>query len=113
MGYADGYLGSNPEAGACLLVRGCKVPVVGRVCMDQLMLDVTDIEGVQRGDTVTVFGTDGDAVIPVGELAKNNHTINYELICAVGPRVPRFFFKNGRLVWVDDPVAEDYDEYIE
>jgi len=113
IGYADGYLRSNSETGACMLVKGHKVPVVGRVCMDQLMLDVTDIGDVQRGDTVTVFGTDGDAVIPVDELAKNNHTINYELICAVGPRVPRFFFKNGRLVWVDDPVAEDDNEYIE
>ena len=96
-----------------MLVHGQKVPVVGRVCMDQLMLDVTGVENVQRGDTVTVFGTDGDAEIPVDELARNNHTINYELVCAVGPRVPRFFFRDGRLVCVEDPVAEDESEYVE
>ena len=113
IGYADGYLRANAETGACMLVHGQKVPVVGRVCMDQLMLDVTGVENVQRGDTVTVFGTDGDAEIPVDELARNNHTINYELVCAVGPRVPRFFFRDGRLVCVEDPVAEDESEYVE
>ncbi len=115
VGYADGYLRSSSEAGACMSVRGVRVPIVGRVCMDQLMLDVTNVPGVQRGDTVTVFGRDGETEISVDELATANKTIAYELVCAVGPRVPRFFFRQNRLVCVDDPVAEDEteSEYVE
>ncbi|HAH78899.1 MAG TPA: alanine racemase [Ruminococcaceae bacterium] len=95
IGYADGYLRRFSEK-ACMLVRGRRAPVVGRVCMDQLMLDVTDIPGVRAGDTVTVIGRDGDECVSADELAGLADTISYEIICGVAKRVPRLYKKGGR-----------------
>ncbi|NLJ31420.1 MAG: alanine racemase [Clostridiales bacterium] len=95
IGYADGYPRRLFES-AGMLVRGKRAKIIGRVCMDQLMLNVTDIPDAREGDIVTVFGRDGDAFLPVDELAKYNQTINYELVCLVSKRVPRIYFKNGR-----------------
>ena len=89
-GYADGY----PRAAsgkARVIIRGKIVPVIGRVCMDQMMVDVTDIPDVQLEDTVTLFGTDGDSFIPVEELAENSGTINYEQVCRISRRVNRIY----------------------
>ncbi len=89
IGYADGYarLLSNR---ASALVHGVACPIVGRVCMDQLMLDVTDVPAeIQPGDTVTMFGTDGDASITADELAAMYGTIGYEIVCGISKRVPR------------------------
>ena len=97
IGYADGYpriLSGRQE----VLVRGQRVPIVGRVCMDQLMLDVTGIEGVREGDRVTAFGIDGGAEIPVDELADKMGTINYELICRMARRVPRVYRRGGKAI---------------
>lgn len=97
VGYADGY----PRAlyrTADMLVRGRRAKIVGRVCMDQLMLDVTDIPGAAAGDEVTVFGRDGREFLPVDELADQLGTINYELVCGVSKRVPRVYTKGGRTV---------------
>ena len=96
MGYADGFWRSNLEGGVELLVRGKRARIIGSICMDQLMLDVTDIEGVRMGDEVTVFG-DADGVCSCDSIARANNTINYEIICSVGKRVPRVFIKNGRI----------------
>ena len=96
MGYADGFWRSNGKNSTALLVRGKKAPIVGRICMDQLMLDVSDIDGVEMGDEVTVFG-DAELVNTVDELARNNGTINYEIICSVGKRVPRVFIKDSKV----------------
>ncbi|MBR2579482.1 MAG: alanine racemase, partial [Clostridia bacterium] len=85
IGYADGYsikFSNNSE----MLVHGKRAKILGRVCMDQLMLDVSDIEGVAEGDEVIVFGGDGENNISVDELAKNIGTINYEIICLIGKR---------------------------
>ena len=65
IGYADGYP-RHFSGKAQMLVRGKRAPIIGRVCMDQLMLDVTEIPGVEEGDVVTVFGRDGEAFLPVG-----------------------------------------------
>lgn len=86
VGYADGLhrtLSSRME----MLVRGKRVPQVGRICMDMCMLDVTDVPGAAPGDTVTIFG-DG---VPLQTLADTAGTITYELMCAVAPRVPRIY----------------------
>jgi alanine racemase len=95
IGYADGYprVMSNR---AHMLVCGRRVPVIGRVCMDQCLLDVTGIDGVREGSTVTVFGKDGDECIPVEEFAALQGTINYETVCLIGKRVPRIFRKGGQ-----------------
>ena len=96
MGYADGFWRSNVRAGTSLIVNGQKARIVGRICMDQLMLDVTHIKDVKMGDEVTVFGDD-QLINTVDDIAKANGTINYEVICSVGKRVPRVFISNSRV----------------
>ena len=97
IGYADGYqrqLGGIATA----LVRGVAVPVVGRVCMDQMMLDVTQVPGVQEGDRVTLVGTDGARSVTFEQLAELTGTIHYERVCALSLRVPRFYLRDGRIL---------------
>ncbi|MCI1954973.1 MAG: alanine racemase [Oscillospiraceae bacterium] len=101
LGYADGYLRRFYES-ASLLVRGRRARIIGRVCMDQLMLDVTGIPGVKAGDTVTAIGKDGDECVTADELAGLAGTISYEIVCDVGKRVPRVFLKGGRETGVLD-----------
>ncbi|MGH7739680.1 MAG: alanine racemase [bacterium] len=90
IGYADGLHRALSNKGHCL-VRGRKVPLIGTVCMDMTMADVTRVPGVKNGDTATLFGRDGKAVLPVEEQASRAGTIPYELLCAVGGRVPRIY----------------------
>lgn len=94
MGYADGFWRSNLGGGVKLLIHGKRVKIIGSICMDQLMLDVTEVENVRMGDEVTVFG-DSEGICPCDAIARANNTINYEIICSVGKRVPRVFIKNG------------------
>ena len=86
VGYADG-LHRSLSGRMEMRLRGKMVPQIGRICMDMCMLDVTDVPGVRVGDVVTVFG-DG---APLQTLADTLGTITYELLCAVGPRVPRLY----------------------
>ncbi|TQI68620.1 alanine racemase [Clostridium sp. KNHs216] len=97
IGYADGYP-RHLYIKASMLVRGHKAKIIGRVCMDQLMLNVTSIPDVKEGDVVTVFGRDGDACVTLEELAGYNSTINYELVCMISKRVPRIYYKDGKEV---------------
>ena len=90
IGYADGYQRAYSREGY-MLVNGQAAKIIGRVCMDQLMLDVTDIDGVSQGDEVTVFGRDHGRELSVNQLAKWGGTINYECICLIGKRVPRVY----------------------
>ena len=92
VGYADGLprLCSN---GLEVLVHGRRACVVGRVCMDMCMLDVTDIPGVKAGDVATVFGHEGGALMPIEEAAARAGTIQYELLCAISERVPRVYLE--------------------
>lgn len=100
IGYADGYRRMSAERGAFLLIRGKRCPIVGRVCMDQLMVDVSELATVCVGDEVTVFGR--APALTATELAALNDTIAYEIICAVGVRVPRVYLRQGRIVRVCD-----------
>lgn len=95
-GYADGVPRLLSGCGE-VIIRGVKAPIVGRVCMDQFMVDVSRIPGVQAGDTVTVFGSDGNETITADEVAAKAQTIGYELICGIAPRVPRVYLKNGEV----------------
>jgi alanine racemase len=90
MGYADGLLRSLSNKGFCL-IRGKKVPLIGTVCMDMTMADVSRVPGVKAGDVATFFGRDGRAFLPVEEQAAKAGTISYELLCAVGERVRRVY----------------------
>ncbi|MEE1165032.1 MAG: alanine racemase C-terminal domain-containing protein, partial [Lachnospiraceae bacterium] len=74
-----------------VLIRGQKAPIRGRVCMDQMMVDVTHIPDVQEGDLVTLIGKDHDRAITMEELGDMSGRFNYELACDISPRVPRVF----------------------
>ena len=98
VGYADGY--SRLLSGKSrVLVNGQFAPVIGSICMDQCMIDVTDIEGdIKTGDEVVLLGRQGDREITARELAGYMGTIPYEVVCIIGKRVPRVYIKNGRIV---------------
>ena len=96
VGYADGYPRSLSNKG-WVLIRGKKAPIVGRICMDQFMVDVTDIDGVSFGDTVTLIGRDGNETITVEELGELSGRFNYEFVCDLGKRIPRVYVKNGSI----------------
>lgn len=96
IGYADGFIRQNAKDGY-MMVNGKKAKIVGRICMDQTMLDVTDIEDVKTGDEVVVFGTGGNGEPTADSLAENTGTINYETVCLVGKRVPRIYIKDGKI----------------
>ncbi len=83
------------------MVRGRRVPIVGRVCMDMCMVDVTDIPGVAEGDEAVIIGSQGDLEISVEELADMCGTISYEILCGISHRVPRLYFRGGELLKVE------------
>ncbi len=93
VGYADGYSRNLGNKGR-VLIRGQYAPIIGNICMDQFMVDVTHIKGVSVEDEVVLFGKQQDAVIPVEEIAQSLGTINYEIVCMIGKRVPRIYIKS-------------------
>ena len=97
VGYADGYRRSLSNS-FHVLIHGRKAPILGRVCMDQMMVDVTGIPDVQLGDQVTLIGTDGDASIPIEEIAAAAGSFNYEFACGISRRVPRIYIRDGKPV---------------
>lgn len=97
VGYGDGYARSLSNRGE-VLIRGRRAPILGRVCMDQFMADVTDIPGVCVGDAVTLIGTDGAEHITMEELGERSGRFNYEFACDLGKRIPRVFYRNGKRV---------------
>jgi alanine racemase len=103
IGYADGFsrmLTHKAEA----IIRGHKVPVVGRICMDQCMIEVTDVPGVQQGDEVVLIGRQGDSCITAEDVAGQLGTVNYEMICMISHRVPRVYIRQGERVESVNPL---------
>ena len=96
VGYADGYPRSLSNKGY-VLIRGKKAPILGRVCMDQFMVDVTQIEGVSFGDKVTMIGKDGNEILPVEGLSELSGRFNYEFVCDLGKRIPRVYVRDGKI----------------
>ncbi len=96
-GYADGLSRRLSNRGS-VMVGGRKAPIVGRVCMDQTMLDVSAIPGVRAGDEVLLFGCAEEGGLPVEEMASLLDTINYEIVCLVGKRVPRIYLRGQTVV---------------
>ena len=92
IGYADGYPRFLSGKGR-VLVRGQYAPVVGNICMDQCMIDVTDIPHVRKYDEVVLFGSQGENQILADEIAEKTGTINYEIVCRIGQRVPRVYLR--------------------
>ncbi|MGB9814060.1 MAG: alanine racemase [Thermovenabulum sp.] len=99
VGYADGYFRLLSSKGE-VVVRGKRAKVVGRVCMDQCMIDVTDLEEIKVGDDVELFGEGRENGVTADEVAKMIGTISYEVLCAVSKRVPRVYIENGNIVKV-------------
>lgn len=89
-GYADGYPRALSNQG-CVLIHGKKAPIIGRICMDQMMVDVTDIPDVQVEDVVTLVGTDGDETITIKEIANPAARFDYEMLCDISSRVTRVY----------------------
>ena len=97
VGYADGYARALSGKGS-VLIRGHKAPIVGRICMDQMMVDVSDIPEAKVLDQVTLIGTDGEHSISFEELGDLSGKFNYEFACGLGNRIPRLYYRNGELV---------------
>lgn len=107
IGYADGYPRSLSPAGAQVLIHGRRCPILGRICMDQLMADVTGLEDVRIGDTVTLIGTDGEETVTAAELAAREGTIPYEVVCGLSKRVPRVYLKGGAVDSIYDQLLQE------
>ncbi|EOC99532.1 alanine racemase [Caldisalinibacter kiritimatiensis] len=105
IGYADGYtriLTNKAEVG----IKGYKVPVIGRICMDQCMIDVSSIKDIKVGDEVILFGDGYNNSPHIDEVAEKLETINYEIVCMVSRRVPRVYIKQGDIVHIKDYLEE-------
>lgn len=101
VGYGDGYPRGLSGKGY-VLVRGRKAPILGRVCMDQFMVDVTDIPEAAQGDKVTLLGRDGQEEITAQMLGDLSGRFNYEFVCGLGKRVPRVYTKGGKILCTRD-----------
>ena len=97
IGYADGYVRGLYEK-AHVIINGKLAPVVGKICMDQCMIDVTDVGPVKVGDEVVLLGEDNGVKNNADDIAKMLDTINYEILCMIGRRVPRIYIKDGKMV---------------
>lgn len=101
VGYGDGYPRALSSKGR-VLIHGKSAPILGRVCMDQFMIDVTDIPEAAMGDRVTLVGKDGNEEITVEELSEMSGSFNYEYVCDVGKRIPRVYYYQGKKVGTSD-----------
>ena len=97
VGYGDGYHRILSNRGA-VLIRGKRAPLIGRICMDQFVVDVTSIEGVQQDDEVVLIGSQGQEMIGAEEVAALAETINYEVTTSLLPRVVRVYYRGGQIV---------------
>ena len=97
VGYADGYRRAL-SGKFYVLIRGKKAPILGKICMDQMMVDVTEIPDVNVGDRVVLIGSDGEYTITMEEIAAAADTFNYEFVCGISRRVPKFYVRGGELI---------------
>lgn len=111
VGYGDGYPRGLSGKGR-VLIHGQSAPILGRVCMDQFMIDVTDIPDTQTGSEVTLLGRDGDEEITAEELASLSGRFHYELLCDIGKRVPRVYYRDGNVVGSKDYFDDVYTDFL-
>ena len=97
VGYADGYR-RNLSGKFYVLIHGRKAPILGRICMDQMMVDVTGIPNVRPGDRVTLVGTDGEETITMEQISTVADSFNYEFVCGISRRVPRIYVSGGKTI---------------
>ncbi|MGN0349710.1 MAG: alanine racemase [Roseburia sp.] len=105
VGYADGYARSLSNRGD-VLIRGRRAPICGRICMDQFMVDVTDIPGVECGEEVILIGADGEEQITMEEVGARSGRFNYEFVCDLGKRIPRVYVHKGKIIGTKDHFSE-------
>lgn len=110
VGYGDGYPRSLSNKGA-VLICGRRAAILGRVCMDQFMVDVTEIPEVCTGTEVTLIGRDHGQEITVEELSELSGRFNYEFICDIGKRVPRVYIRRGRVIGSKDYFDDMYEDF--
>ena len=110
VGYGDGYVRSLSGKGD-VLIHGKRAAILGRICMDQFMVDVTDIPDVQEDDEVTLLGSDGAECITMEELAEKSGGFHYEMICDIGKRIPRVYLKDGKVVGTKDYFDDVFKEF--
>ncbi len=106
IGYGDGYPRSLSNKGR-VIINGCYANIIGRVCMDQLMVDVTGLNA-KAGDKVTVVGTDGKCTVTAEEVADSAGSFNYEFLCGINMRVPRVYVRNGKITETEDYLTRFY-----
>lgn len=111
VGYGDGYP-RNLSCKGHVIIRGKKAPILGRVCMDQFMVDVTHIPEAAVDTEVTLIGTDGEETILVEDLANAGGGFHYEIVCDIGKRVPRVYYKNGEIVGTKDYFDDVYQDFL-
>ena len=110
LGYGDGYRRSLSNKGY-VLIHGQRAPIVGRICMDQFMVDVTKIADVKKDDEVILLGKSQSEEISAEKLAAMaGETFNYEIVCDIGKRIPRVFYRHGKLVGFMDFFDEQYPQ---
>lgn len=104
VGYGDGYPRYLSNRGE-VLIKGIRCPIVGRVCMDQFMVDISAVPGAVIGDEVTLIGSDSGETITVEDIADPAYRFNYEFCCLITGRVPRVYVKDGKIIKIQDPYA--------
>ena len=109
VGYADGYRRSLSGKFYCL-VHGQKAPILGRICMDQMMVDVTHIPQTKPGDRVTLVGTDGEETITMEQIAAAADSFNYEFVCGISRRVPRIYVSGGENIHAVHYLTDPFEE---
>ena len=103
VGYGDGYVRSLAEKAYVLLKDGTRAKIIGRICMDQCMIDVTNVNNISVGDEVTLFGKEN---VTADDIAKWMDSINYEVVCLISARIPRLYIEDGKVKLVKDYIDE-------
>lgn len=104
-GYGDGYPRSLSNKGY-ILIHGKKAPILGRICMDQFMVDVTEIPEAKELEEVTLMGRDGEEVLSVDTISEQAGRFPYEFVCDIGKRVPRVYYRDGKPVEIVDDLRK-------
>ena len=111
VGYGDGYP-RNLSGKGCVLIRGKRAPVLGRICMDQFMVDISKIPEAVEEDEAVLIGSQGEETITVEELADLGGGFHYEILCDLGKRIPRVYRKDGRIVGIKDYSWDQYEDFL-
>ncbi len=111
VGYGDGYPRNLSGKGE-VLIGGKRAKILGRVCMDQFMVDVTDIEGVEEDDEAVLIGKQAEQEITVDDLANTCGGFHYEILCDIGKRVPRVYYEDGKIVGTKDYFDDNYKGFL-